>query len=127
MLEMLFQETKLILENSATGKSFNRDHISDQRLIRLFAPKAPHSVKEILKVGKSLIEETFGKNFSILLHDFARQMIEDSDVAKFALIKQSNNEAYQKKFRKSETQVDCPYQIVGSTSTATNDNSYNIA
>lgn len=127
MLEMLFQETKLILENSASGKSYDRTSISDQRLIRLFSPKAPHSVKEILKVGKSLIEETFGKNFSILLHDFARQMIEDSDVAKFALIKQSNNEAYQKKFRKSESLVACPYRGAGAKSTATNDASYNIA
>lgn len=127
MLEMLFQKTKQILESRASGKSYDRTPITEQRLIRLFSPKAPHSVKEILKVGNSLIEDTFGKNFSILLKVFANQMIEDSESAKFASIIQLNNEAYQKKWRKSESLVACTYQVAGAKSTATNDTSYNIA
>ena len=127
MLEMLFQKTKQILESRASGKSYDRTPITEQRLIRLFSPKAPHSVKEILKVGNSLIEDTFGKNFAILLKVFANQMIDDSESAKFASIKQLNNEAYQKKSRKSESLVACTYQVAGAKSTATNDTSYNIA
>lgn len=128
MLEQIFQDSKALLEQSSEGKAFNRDAITEKRIFRLFSPKAPHSVKEIMENGHSLLKKVLGENYHSLLKGFAMQMIDDCDKAKFSIIKKTKNETYLKKSKRAVAQTDVINRVVNIPPVAvSNDLSYHIA
>lgn len=128
MLELLFLNTKDLLEQKSQGKAFDRSSISKNRIKRLFSPKAPHSVDEIIRTGHAYLKKVMGDNYTSELKQFAYQMIDESDVAKFTLLKKQNNEKYRIKCRKNaDLTINSPENRESQTTVPTNDSNYNIA
>ena len=128
MLEQLFLNTKELLEEKSQGNAFDRSSISGNRIKRLFSPKAPHSVDEIIRTGHAYLKKEMGNEYSDLLKKFAAQMVDETDIASFTLVKNQNNEAYKNKCRKitESSKEQSKISETGST-VPTNDANYNIA